>query len=187
MNKYFLVGIPRCGKSTLGKKVAEILELPFFDTDAMVCESLELSDPMELMIATMTGRFFQEQPPVLKKLKEHKGVAIIATGAEVGLMPECVDMMMEMGTIIYLERSADLILELIKRIPQEVIVEYNGVVIDDRKECIVGYAKEISQYEDIADVTIDNNGSEEEGAIRLVDVIKQCMQNYDDRQVTVSR
>ena len=38
--KIFLIGLPGCGKSTLGKQLAEALNVPFVDLDAEI-EQLE--------------------------------------------------------------------------------------------------------------------------------------------------
>ena len=40
MTKYLLIGAPHCGKTTLGRRVSELLQIPFFDTDVMAKEKM---------------------------------------------------------------------------------------------------------------------------------------------------
>ncbi|HRG80566.1 MAG TPA: shikimate kinase, partial [Cyclobacteriaceae bacterium] len=41
--KIFLIGLPGCGKSTLGKQLAEKLKLPFVDLDAEIEKSVGIT------------------------------------------------------------------------------------------------------------------------------------------------
>jgi len=79
MNKFILIGIPNCGKSTLGKRAADILNLPFYDTDILVCENAALKDPRFIFGLGFSGRFLPEQNKVIAELAELDGPAIIAT------------------------------------------------------------------------------------------------------------
>ncbi|MGL4943940.1 MAG: shikimate kinase, partial [Thermoguttaceae bacterium] len=60
-NKYILIGIPNSGKSTLGRRAADCLKLPFFDTDVMACERLEIGNVLEQFRATLNGSFMWAQ------------------------------------------------------------------------------------------------------------------------------
>ena len=58
-NGLILIGMPGCGKSTVGKLLARALSLPFYDTDT-VFESAVGQSPAEFL-SLHTEREFREQ------------------------------------------------------------------------------------------------------------------------------
>jgi len=169
MKKYFLIGAPYCGKTTLGRKVAKILELPFFDTDVMIKEKNR--DCISIM--RFDAHFRIEQEKVIAKLAESEDSAIVATGAEVALIPDCVELMQNAGVIIHIKRNVDTILEELKSAPDPRLVweEVNtGRVLDVREQTVLAYASEIQHYEAVADYNLDNNKGEDHG-VELLSII----------------
>ncbi|MDR1538555.1 MAG: hypothetical protein LBU32_11285 [Clostridiales bacterium] len=47
--KYILVGIPNEGKSTLGKRAADELRLPFYDTDELAVERISPKSRFDML------------------------------------------------------------------------------------------------------------------------------------------
>ena len=181
MNKYILIGIPNCGKSTLGRLAAESLQLPFFDTDLLAVENLKLKHPTDFFRFSFKRRFLSEQFNVMGKLAQLKDAAIIATGAEVALMPECAELMMKMGIVIHIKRKPEIILADYKNSGKRGIVmrqiknnEEESEEIDMHEEAIKLYAEESIKYEALANLTIENNGGEDEGLEKLVSLISEC-------------
>ncbi len=178
MNKFFLTGIPNSGKSTLGKLVAEKLGLPFYDTDDMAVKTLGEVRLSDIFNARHTNRLYTEQINAIIELSKHEDTAIVATGAEVGLIPECVEYMRNMGVIIHIKRDIQLVREDLKKTAGQRIVleEVNtGAIFDMHETAANLYMKELSQYEAEADVTLENNGNTEEGVERLIALITEKM------------
>ena len=173
MSKYYLIGLPHCGKSTLGRQVAEVLELPFFDTDSMVKDRLELTRPSQLFSPSFHREFMYQQYAIMTELAELDGPAIIATGAEIALMSQCVEIMKNTGIIIHIQRTFEsLAAEATKDgKPQLILYSENGPTINMQEETVKLYAKELYRYEALTDVILENNGSEEEGVEKLVALI----------------
>jgi len=177
MGKFFLIGIPNCGKSTLGRLTADILKLPFYDTDTMACDRLEPAGSDSIFSRAFSRRFADAQHAAMADLTGIDGDAIIATGAEIALMSECVQSMRTMGTIILIKRNPKLVLEDLRNKGKRKFIlreESTGMEIDMRENFIKQYMDNYSQYKSIADLSLDNNGSEEEGAQKLVMLINQC-------------
>jgi shikimate kinase len=173
-NKYFLIGIPNCGKSTLGRRVADILKLPFFDTDTMAVERLNLENPIEIFRMAFSGRFLNAQLDVIIELAGLDSSAIIATGAETALRPECAERMRTAGAIIHIKRTPEILLENLRNSGKSGLVLYDkehDIKIDMQEEAVKRYAQESSQYEALADLTFENNGSEDEGVEGLIKLI----------------
>jgi len=179
MGKYFLIGIPNCGKSTLGRLAADIMKLPFYDTDTMACERLKLESAIDIFKAAFNSQFVSAQRAAIIELAELEGDAIIATGAEIALMPECAGCMRTIGTIIHIKRKPEIVLSDLQNSGKRSVVLRNvkdGTEIDMQKTAVELYMKEYSQYKAIADLSLDNNGSEDEGVQKLIMLINLCQE-----------
>ena len=170
--KIFLIGIPNSGKTTLGRRAAEKLRIPFYDTDLIICEKLD--NPLDLFRMAFSGHFAAEQIKIISKLAKLKGKALIATGAEAALSPECASLMKAGGTIINIKRKPDILLEEFKKSGNRgmIMKEENGEEICMQEEAIRLYAKECSQYEALADLSFENDGTEDEGLEKLLKLIE---------------
>jgi len=175
MNKFLLIGIPGCGKSTLGQRVADALQLPFFDTDTMTCERLKMKGPTNWFHMVFRGWLMAEQPKIMAELAGLNGPAVIATGAETALMPECAAIMKTMGTIIHIRRNVEIVLAALKNNDKGkfVLQDENGndTEITMEAEAVKLYAQEYSQYEALANLTLENNGTEDEGLEQLLNLL----------------
>ena len=172
MKKYFLIGIPNSGKSTLGRRAAEKLRIPFYDTDLIICEKLD--NPLDLFRMTFNGQFVAEQIKIISKLAKLNGKALIATGAEAALSPECASIMKDSGTVINIKRKPDILLEEFKKSGKRgmIMKEGNGKEINMQEEAIRLYAKECSQYEALADLSFENDGTEDEALEKLLKLME---------------
>ena len=168
----FLVGIPYAGKTTLGKRVAELMHnLPFYDIDDMAQAKLsevllsKAMNPLERM------RYLEgAQLSAFFEFININGPAIVATAAEIALVPECVEIMKNTGHIILLKRDIDIILSELRNSDYTgpVLKEVDtGTIWDIREKTALAYADELPRYEAVADLTLDNNGSEHDGVVLL--------------------
>jgi len=100
-----LIGIPGCGKTTLGELAAEMLGIRFFDMDKIFMEKINLLDPTDIFRIALNGQFINEQKKIMFELSKLKCSAIISTGAEVALIPEAVRLKKKMGAVIHIQRN----------------------------------------------------------------------------------
>lgn len=104
----FLLGLPGCGKSTLGKALAQELNRPFLDTDQMIEQQQQLSiasifkDYGELA-------FRQLECQLLENLPTES--TVVATGGGLPCFGSNMDTLKQSGVTLYLE------------VPEEVLVE----------------------------------------------------------------
>jgi shikimate kinase len=173
MKKYILIGIPDCGKTTLGSKVAKKLNMPFFDTDKMTYAKLNPKNPMDLFRSGLNGQFLEAQSQVVLELANMKKSAIIATGAEVALSSKNAKAMKNMGTIIYIKRDPNIVLAGLQRKGSNIVLinQASGKKIDIPQETVNLYTQECAQYEALADLTLENDGSVKEGVEKLIELI----------------
>ena len=174
-NKYFLIGIPNSGKTTLGRRVAEHLQIPFFDTDDIA--KSRMGDIVTDGFSTVIWQAYDEQIKATLEFASHSGSAIIATGAEIGLIPKCVRLMRNIGFIIHVQRDVETILaELSEIVGPRYVVESRGgdtvSTIDLNAKIVQLYSKEIPHYDAVADLFLDNNSGEDKGAEQLILLIQ---------------
>jgi len=177
MGKYFLIGIPDSGKSTLGKLAADILEFPFYDTDIMAAKQVDFKSFANIFTSDFGQKFMDAQLSAIIETAKLDGDAIISTGAEVSLVPECVRYMRNNGTIIHIKRNPELIMERLKNRKGRKIVlrdAKTGTEIDMQKDAVKRYMEEYSKYEAIADLYLENNKSEDKGVRKLIMLINKC-------------
>jgi shikimate kinase len=78
-NKIFLLGFMGSGKSTLGKKLANKLNVPFFDLDKIIEEQIGIS--IAEIFKTKGEEYFRTlETQVLKQLIYKQAKFVIATG-----------------------------------------------------------------------------------------------------------
>jgi shikimate kinase len=173
MEKYILIGIPGSGKSTLGQRVAAMLDMPFYDTDEMVRGKIGLVNPF---LVASQRRFLDEQRKTMAELAILETSAIIATGAEIALIPECAEYMKNAGKIIHIKRRVDVVLESLRNgdKPRSVLRSDDGSVeIPMQEKTVELYSRELPQYDRLADFVLENNGNEAEGATSLIALINE--------------
>ena len=157
MKKIILIGIPGCGKSTLGKQLAEKLKLSFFDTDLLMIDKANLDSYADYIRIALNGQFISIQKEIMVDLSKDESNAVISTGAEVALIPECAAIMKKMGTIIHIQRDPEVILT-----DSKIPIHSEGIRL---------YMKDYSQYEALADLSFNNNGTEAEGLEKLLELV----------------
>lgn len=111
-NRFFLIGMPGCGKTTFGKKVAHKLGIEFIDLDDYIEEKEGLTIPEifeqrgEEKFRTLESQYLQE---IIKTFDEF----VLSTGGGTPAFHGNMDAMNNGGTTIYLNIP---IKELIPRI-----------------------------------------------------------------------
>ena len=105
------------------------------------------------------------------ELSNKRDEAVVSTGAEVALIPECAFIMKKMGTIIHIKRDPEIIYADSINKKDNLVIERDGVKIDKYKEILKLYMEEYSKYEAIASLTLENNGTEDEGLEKLAGLL----------------
>lgn len=103
----FLIGMPSSGKSSVGKKLAELTGKEFADTDTMLTDRFgrTISD---FISENGEKPFRDEESAVIGQAAEKRGY-IIATGGGAVLREENVRAMKKNGTVVFLDRAPDLL------------------------------------------------------------------------------
>ena len=101
--RLFLIGPMGSGKSTVGRRLADLLDYPFIDSDAEI-ESRAGADIPWIFDVEGEAGFRRRETAVLKDLVEHPA-AVIATGGGAILAEKNREMMARSGVVVFLNVS----------------------------------------------------------------------------------
>lgn len=147
-----LVGMPGCGKTTVGQMLSQKLGRPFVDTDPMVEEMAGCTIP-EIFATRGEEAFRRLEHQVLCQVSRQSGT-IIATGGGIVTRPENLAPMRQNSTVVFLRRPVD-------QLPTA------GRPISQSHDLNELYRQRLPLYQRAADWTVDN--------IILDDTVKEIM------------
>jgi shikimate kinase len=110
--KIFLVGYMGSGKSTLGKRLANALEIPFLDTDTEI-ERIQGKSISAIFQDEGEEHFRQLEEKYLISLKDVHERTVYATGGGMPCFYDNITLLNELGATVYLKRPAS---ELLHRL-----------------------------------------------------------------------
>lgn len=129
MEAWILIGMMGAGKSSVGRKLAELTGRPFVDTDLLIQERF-LRPIAQIFRVYGEDAFRDHETSVLEGLQREE--FILSTGGGIVGRPENWTEMRRLGTTIYLKSSADTIIarlsESKKRRPLLETEDWQGTV-----------------------------------------------------------
>lgn len=159
MKNIILIGMPGCGKSTVGVLLAKMIGYGYIDSD-LVIQTEEKKLLREIIAERGTEAFNALENKVNAGLWADR--CVIATGGSVVYGAEAMAHLKEIGVVVYLKLSYR---EISRRLGD--IVE-RGVSIKDGETLRQLYDERIVLYEKYADVTVDCEGQTVEQSVRAV-------------------
>ena len=109
MNNIYLIGMPGCGKSTLGKAISEKLNMTFTDTDEMIVQKAGMP------ISEIFGKYGEEhfrdiETECIKEISKEENF-VIATGGGLPLRQENRDVMNATGIVIFIDVDLEMLIK----------------------------------------------------------------------------
>ena len=113
-NNVILIGFMGCGKSTVGKKLADVLAYEFRDTDAMIEE--DYGKTISKMFEEDGEAYFRDaETELLKKLSVEADGMVLATGGGMPMREENATLLKKVGTVVFLETTIETILSRLQK------------------------------------------------------------------------
>lgn len=100
-----LIGMPGCGKSSIGERLAEITGKSFADSDIKIIEQTGRS--AEDIICSDGEEYFRRVETAVAKAEGAHTGCVIATGGGVVTREENLDLLRQNGRIVYIKRSLE--------------------------------------------------------------------------------
>lgn len=148
MENIILIGMPGCGKSTIGVVLAKKLGYRFIDSDLLIQEKYE--ETLENLIEEYGDEGFIKLENDVNKSIEAKRT-VIATGGSAVYGQEAMEHLSGIGTVIYLEVPEN---ELKERLGS---LKARGVVANGKTTVEEIYEDRKALYKKYADITIRLN------------------------------
>jgi len=168
----FFIGPMGAGKSTIGRRTAELLGLPFFDLDHEVEEHSGATIPLIFDVEGEAG-FRRRETATLADLAARDGIAL-ATGGGAVLAEENRRCLRERGFVVFLETTIDEQLARLARDRKRPLL-----AAPDRRERLEQLAAVRDPlYREIADITVPagHSGSTARVAQHLATQLAQAWQ-----------
>jgi len=104
-DRIFLIGFMGCGKSTLGRLLADAMGYQFVDTDQLIEEKCGCS-VAQIFAEKGENAFRQLEREMLEKLLKLQRI-VVATGGGMACCQQNIDKMNAAGTTVYLQASVE--------------------------------------------------------------------------------
>ncbi len=161
----FLIGMPGSGKSSLGKRAAKRLGIPYIDMDTILSQKAEATI-YEIFEKYGEQAFRNAETNLLIHLVDEQP-AIISTGGGAVLRKENCDIMKNAGIIVLVDRPIEQILSDIKLDRRPMLAEKGMQGVVDL------YKERMPIYRLLADEVLDNSRGYHLGLRALEQVIEE--------------
>ena len=142
MENIILIGMPGCGKSTVGKLLSQMLNRPFVDADTAIIEKAGMSIP-DIFANQGEAGFRALETEVLAELCKASGT-VISTGGGCVTQSRNYPLLHQNGRIVWLTRSL-------------YMLPTDGRPLSQQTSIFEMYEKRSPLYSEFADIVVDNN------------------------------
>ena len=164
----FLVGMPGCGKSTLGRLLARRLNKSFYDTDVELERRLGVSIPLIFELEGESG-FRDREEAVLSDLVALANV-VLSTGGGAVLRPANRERLAQGGTVLYLHAPPGTLWERTRRAKHRPLLQAPDPLARIREL----YELRDALYREVADFVVE---SDREQVSRLAHRLEQQLKS----------
>ena len=158
MANIVLIGMPGCGKSTVGVLLAKALQMDFIDTD-IVLQQQQGKKLQEIIDQVGNDAFLKMEEDCVRGLECDQ--TVVATGGSVVYGAEAMAHLKSIGTVVYLRLTCENITERLGDLHARGVTIKPGWTLRDL------YNERCPLYEQYADIVQDCDG------LRLRDVVAE--------------
>jgi shikimate kinase len=148
----FLVGPMGAGKSTIGKRLAQLLNTDFADSDREIESHTGANIPLIFELEGEAG-FRQRESDILDKLTAQHHL-VLATGGGSVLLPQNQKMLQQRGKVVYLYTTVKQQLQRTRRDQNRPLLQTDNP--EEKLQQL--FAERDPIYRKLADITIDTDG-----------------------------
>lgn len=158
-NNIVLIGMPGCGKSTIGVVLAKVLGYRFLDADLLIQEQ-ERRRLSQIIEEEGIQGFDRIENQVNASIRAER--TIIATGGSVVYGREAMEHLGTIGTILYIKLPYE---EIQKRLGD---LNERGITIKDGQTLLDLYRERVPLYEKYAHLTVETDGLELRDSVKRI-------------------
>ena len=155
-----LIGMPGCGKTTLGKILNKELSMEFYDMDNYI--ERKTDKKISELFEKGENYFRDIESLACEELSKNKNV-IISTGGGVIKIKENIDFLKENGIVIFIDRSVDDIIG-------DVDISKRPLLKEGKEKVLKLYEERYLLYKNYADEIVVNNKNIEDTKNKIIDI-----------------
>lgn len=159
MNNIILVGMPSCGKSTVGVVLAKTMNKGFVDTDILI-QQREGRTLQDIINTRGNDYFHQVEERVLLDFDGEN--YIVATGGSAIYFDRAMEKFKENGKVVYLKVSLETVLKRLKNIKTRGVTLAKGQTLENL------YNQRVPLYEKHADIIVEGDGLNVEEVVERI-------------------
>lgn len=160
-NIILLIGMPGCGKSTIGEELANKINYDFCDMDKYI-EEISNSTVKELF--NISEEYFRDYETLACKELSNKSKIIISSGGGVIKRKKNIDFFKDKGIIIFIDRSIEDILK-------DVDTSSRPLLSDGKSKLYNLYSERYNLYNNYCEIKIVNDTTIEETIDKIIKII----------------
>ncbi|GAA0076850.1 shikimate kinase [Clostridium sp. CTA-5] len=160
-NRIVIIGMPGCGKTTIGRMLAEKLSMKFYDMDEYI-ENMTSKTISELF-EKGENRFRDIETLACRQLVRYNNV-LISTGGGIIKRNINIDILKEEALIIFLDRP-------IEKILSDIDISKRPLLKEGKEKLLKLHKQRYELYKKAADEIIINDGNIEDVIIKFKDII----------------
>ena len=159
MNNIILIGMPGAGKSTVGVILAKLMGYRFIDSDLLI-QRQEESLLKDIIKEKGLEGFIKIENKVNSEIKAEE--TIIATGGSVIYGKEAMSHLSNIGTVIYIKLSMEILKERLGNMKQRGVALKRGQDLEDL------YEERTPLYEKYSDIIVNGDGKSIEELLNII-------------------
>ena len=155
-----LIGMPGCGKTTLGKILNKELSMEFYDMDNYIERK---TDKKISELFEKGENYFRDIESLACEERSKNKNVIISTGGGVIKRKENIDFLKENGIVIFIDRSVDDIIG-------DVDISKRPLLKEGKEKVLKLYEERYLLYKNYADEIVVNNKNIEDTKNKIIDI-----------------
>ncbi|MBS6503147.1 MAG: AAA family ATPase [Clostridium sp.] len=160
-NIILLIGMPGCGKSTIGEELANKINYDFCDMDKYI-EEISNSTVKELF--NISEEYFRDYETLACKELSNKSKIIISSGGGIIKRKKNIDFFKDTGIIIFIDRPIEDILK-------DVDTSSRPLLSDGKSKLYNLYSERYNLYNNYCEIKIVNDTTIEETIDKIIKII----------------
>ena len=158
-----IIGMPGCGKTTIGKLISDKLNREFYDVDCYIEKKEGRSIP-DIFRDHGEGYFRNLEKSAVEEVRKYTE-CIISSGGGVVKLSSNMELLRKNGIIIFINRTVDDIIS-------DIEIEGRPLLKNGKERLYKLYAERIELYRKYCDYEIKNRGCIDEVVNEILDIIQ---------------